>query len=208
MVVEFISALLIGFLAGGGVITPNADTFDIGGVISFSIFETSEKEITPLSSLLISGKVGYAPLDEVFIYGTIGVKNISPIDPTPTLNHFGLGMKFLLLDKSRDVNLTVDSSLEISPFTIKTQRKFPNNMFWQVAPTLSFKTGHSIVYIGGGYRDFFMRLENGTYLRARPDTRFFLIVGGDYFLNPRTYLTLEIHSFGRSSIFGGISHRF
>lgn len=201
--------LLLGFLAGGGVITPDPNSFEIGGFLNFSMFETNIYKKTPISSLSMSVKFGYSPSDKILLYGFSGIKTFSPIDPIPTLNQFGIGLKTSLLDKKRSVNINIDGNTEILPFLKNTERKrFPNAIFWQIAPNMSFKVAHSLVYVGGGYRDFYIKLESGENLRARTNARFFVFVGGDYHLNPETYITVELHSFGQSAIFGGISHRF
>lgn len=200
---------IICFVAGGGVITPDSSYFDLGGFLSFSIFESSMKEYTPISSLSASVRFGYAPSDKFFLYGFSGIKTLSPFDPIPTLNQFGIGMKTSVLDKRRDVNINLDGHVEISPFLRKTRRSsFPNAIFWQISPSMSFKVVHSLIYVGGGYRDFHMKLEDDRILKARKNSTFFIFIGGDYHLNPETYVTVELHSFGQSSIFGGISHRF
>lgn len=201
---------LIGFLAGGGVITPQLGTFDLGGFVYFSMFDSNktEKIKNPISSLGISARFGYSFLDELFSYIFVGVKNMPPIDYLPTLNQFGVGAKISFLSKERDVNINLDSHLEISPFLKDTKKVFPNNVFWQITPTMSFRTQFYLVYVGVGYKDFMIKLENGEVLKSRNESKFFVVVGGDYYLNPQTYLTLELHSFGQSFITGGISHRF
>jgi|GEM_PF-878384 hypothetical protein len=201
---------LIGFLAGGGVITPQIGTFDLGGFVYFSMFDSNKTETikNPISSLGISARFGYSFLDELFSYVFVGVRNMPPIDYIPTLNQFGLGAKISFLSKERDVNINLDSHMEISPFLKDTKKVFPNNVFWQITPTMSFRTQFYLVYVGVGYKDFMIKLENGEVLKSRNESKFFVVVGGDYYLNPQTYLTLELHSFGQSFITGGISHRF
>ncbi len=201
--------IFIGFLGGGGTITPNFNTFEMGGFIGYSLVETDNKSITPLSSLSINGKFGYSFVDEFFVYGLIGIKNLAPVDPIPNLNNFGIGTKLTFLSKQRTVNISIDSHIEIMPFLASVSRsKFPNAIFWQIVPTMSFRVAHSIAYVGGGYKDFLLRFKNGEELRSRPNSRFLIVVGGDYHLNPDTFITLEMQSFGQSAIFGGISHRF
>lgn len=201
---------LIGFLAGGGVITPRLGTFDLGGFVYFSMFDSNKTETikNPLSSLGISARFGYSFLDELFSYVFVGVRNMPPIDYFPTLNQFGVGTKISFLSKERDVNINLDSHIEISPFLRDTKKVFPNNIFWQITPTMSFRTQFYLVYVGVGYKDFMIKMQNGEILRSRKESNFFVVVGGDYYLNPQTYLTLELHSFGQSFITGGISHRF
>ncbi|GBD03880.1 hypothetical protein HRbin19_01180 [bacterium HR19] len=201
---------LIGFLAGGGVITPQLGTFDLGGFVYFSMFDSNKTETikNPLSSLGISARFGYSFLDELFSYVFVGVRNMPPIDYFPTLNQFGVGAKISFLSKERDVNINLDSHIEISPFLRDTKKVFPNNIFWQITPTMSFRTQFYLVYVGVGYKDFMIKMQNGEILRSRKESNFFVVVGGDYYLNPQTYLTLELHSFGQSFITGGISHRF
>lgn len=199
----------MGFVAGGGVVVPNAGDFELGGFLSFSMFETNLKDRTPVSSLSLSVKFGYTPSDMFLIYGFSGIRTFSPFDPVPTLNEFGLGIKTSLLAKRRDVNFNIDGHVEISPFLKSVEKKvFPNAIFWQVAPNMSFKVAHSLVYVGAGYRDFSLKLEDGRTMKARADSRYFVFVGGDYHLNPQTYITVELRSFGQSAVFGGISHRF
>ncbi len=208
LVFPVFTAILISFAAGGGVLTPKIGTFDIGGFVSFSMFETNMNDKTPISALSLSARLGYSALDELLIYGLIGVKNLSPIDPVPTLNQFGIGIKTSLLEKERDININIDGHAELMPFLTGTVKdKFPNAIFWQTSATLSFKVAHSLIYIGGGYKDFFIRLKEDT-MRARGNSRFLVLVGGDYHLNPQTYITVEMHSFGQSFLLGGISHRF
>ncbi len=206
---NFSFLLIISFLGGGGVLTPDAGNFELGGFVNFSMFETNLKDKTPASSLSLSAKFGYSPSDKILIYGFSGVRTFSPLDPIPTLNQFGIGAKTSLLDKKRTVNINIDGNMEILPFLKKTDRKrFPNAILWQISPNLSFKLAYSIIYVGSGYRDFYIKLENGENMKSRKDSIFFVFVGGDYHLNPETYITVELHSFGQSSIFGGISHRF
>lgn len=203
------AVLILYFTAGGGVITPETNSFDLGGFINFSMFETNMKEKTPISSLSISARLGYSPTDKIMVYGFSGIRTFSPLDPIPTLNQFGIGIKTSLLDKKRGANLNIDGNVEILPFLDKTDRKrFPNAIMWQVAPNMSFKLAYSLIYFGAGYRDFYIKLEDGNALKARSNSKFFVFVGGDYYINPQTYITLELHSFGQSSIFAGISYRF
>lgn len=206
---NFLTLLIVSFLAGGGVLTPETNNFEIGGFVNFSMFETNSASITPASSLSLSAKFGYSPSDKILIYTFSGVRTLSPLDPIPTLNQFGIGAKTSLLDKKRSVNINIDGNMEILPFLKGTDRKkFPNAIFWQISPNMSFKVAYSLIYVGGGYRDFYIKLDNGNNLKARSNSKFFIFVGGDYHLNPETYITVELHSFGQSSIFGGISHRF
>jgi len=200
--------IIFGFLVGGGVITPQMNMFDLGGFVSFSMYETNVKEKTPLSSLYLSARFGYAPMEEFFPYVIVGIKNLVPLSPLPTLNQFGAGAKVSLLSKERDINFNFDAHFEYYPFIEKTKGGFPNNLFWQLSPTISFKFANSLVYVGGGYKDFIIELEDGVVLKSRPQNRFFVVVGGDYYLNPKTYITFELHSFGQNLISAGISHRF
>jgi hypothetical protein len=205
---QIVSVIIFSFLVGGGVITPQMDMFDLGGFVSFSMYETNVKEKTPLSSLYLSARFGYAPWEEFFPYVIVGIKNLTPLSPLPTLNQFGVGAKISLLSKERDINFNFDGHIEYWPFIEGTDKNFPNRLFWQISPTMSFKFANSFIYIGGGYKDFVIRLDDGVVLKSRAENRFFVVVGGDYYLNPKTYISVELHSFGQNLISAGISHRF
>ena len=205
--------LILGFFVGAGFPTPVANTFDIGGIVGFLTFPTNTVEVRNISSLSLLARLSWSPLDELSFYAFSGVMNLSPVSKVPTLSGFGLGTKLSLLSKERDVNINADAQFMWLPFTPNTSSDLFNVVFFKITPNISFKAGHSWVYVGVGWTDFVLKVRTqGWSADIRPpagfQSRLFAVVGIDYYLNPQTYLVAEMHAFGESAIFGGISHRF
>lgn len=67
---------------------------------------------------------------------------------------------------------------------------------------LVFKAGHSKVYAGVKYSEFFKGKEPETLVPVG------VVIGIDYFLNPYFFLTAEMHNFDQDAVYMGAGYNF
>ena len=205
--------LLLAFVVGGTSETPPKDRFDIGGFLGYSV-RITQAEGQNISSLLIYSRLGYGLLDDLELYGFVGLSTLEPYQKvSPLTGRFGIGSKYSVLSKERNVNFNIDAQFEWLPLLEGMKppfSDFPTAFEVRVVPTISFKAAHSFIYGGVGWSYFSFKKQNGVVdiPPGRIDRQMVIVIGIDYFLNPDTYLLAEMHSFAEDSIFLGVSYRF